>query len=52
VFPAAGPRWIPSKDTAVPPVRDAAGNTVPALTQEVAASGLPGHRDPELVGQP
>ena len=51
VFPAAGPRWIPSKDTAVPPVIDAAGNTVPAATHEAAAPGLPGDRDPELVSQ-
>jgi len=51
VFPAAGPRWIPSRDTPVPPVIDAAGDTVAAGTPEAAGPGLPGDRDTELVGQ-
>jgi len=51
VFPAAGPRWIPSKDTPVPPVIDAEGNTVAAGTPEEAAPGLHGDLDTELVGQ-
>jgi purine-cytosine permease-like protein len=51
VFPAAGPRWIPSKDTPVPPVIDAAGKTVTPGTPEAATPGLPGDRDTELVGQ-
>ena len=51
VFPAAGPRWIPSKNTAVPPVRDAAGNIVPVggtgtgLQRQV-------ERDAELAARP
>jgi len=51
VFPAAGPRWIPSKDTPVPPVIDAAGNTVAPGTPEAAAPDLHGDFDTELVGQ-
>jgi hypothetical protein len=37
VFPAAGPRWIPSRDVAVPPVTDSAGHVV-----------APGHQDLDL----
>jgi hypothetical protein len=50
VFPAAGPRWIPSKNTAVPPVRDAAGNVVPAGGPGTAGHGH-GGRDAELAVQ-
>ncbi|MCU1522805.1 MAG: transrane transport protein, partial [Arthrobacter sp.] len=51
VFPDAGPRWVPSKNTTVPPVLDAAGNTVPAASGGAPTPGLPGDRGSELVGR-
>jgi cytosine/uracil/thiamine/allantoin permease len=52
VFPAAGPRWIPSKATPVPPVLDASGNAVPAVAEEEATPQVPSARHNELVAQP
>jgi hypothetical protein len=51
VFPAAGPRWVPSKNTTVPPVLDAAGNIV-LLTGAEPALQRHADRDAELVARP
>jgi purine-cytosine permease-like protein len=51
VFPAAGPRWVPSSNTPVQPVFDAGGNVVPTDPSEASIVQQLGEPDADLVSQ-
>jgi hypothetical protein len=51
VFPAAGPRWVPSSNTPVQPVFDGGGNVVPTDPSEASIVQQQGEPDADLVSQ-